>query len=502
MSLRRISVSLLTILLLSMASIGSAQAQTEGGWSEPYRLSTTAGRASEGYCVADHYGYVHCFWSETLFENQNNVIKYARFDGTTWTKPNDIYVAGQEIKNISPFLDQHDILHIAWTEGLYDIRAYYTFAPANSAISAQNWAKPLRILAPARPIYLRVDSKGVLHILYTNQTEETGVYYIRSEDKGLTWSEPLWLDPDIPPDHVPDSLNFELDENDGLHAVWWYGGINRARPDWVRYSHSLDGGHTWSEPFTIDRYIEGSDHNLTNASPTMIVQGKNVHVIWAAGLHPYRYHRYSTDGGVTWSMPVQVFGELHGQAFDGLTVDPSGRVHFFGQIRYPMGIYYAYWDNNRWSTPSLIYWIADEGTIADEGALDDADSENTFGDRVHAHFTLPVIRAGNQLVLTFTDGPADPNRRLFAMYHNLDDIPPLESLATPTPLTSLLPTPSPTPEQQEPTATATEAYLNFAGQQPVGEIPKADFALELGIIPVLLILGGTFIYRLLYKNRP
>ena len=238
--------------------------------------------------------------------------------------------------------------------------------------------------------------------------------------KGITWSEPVWLDPDILPAHIPDSLNFELDENDGLHAVWFYGALEQdARPDWVRYTHSLDGGHTWSSPFLLDQYDEESDHNLTTASPIMIVQGQTVHVIWAAGSLPYRYHRFSTDAGQTWSAPVQIFGELHGQAFDGLAVDGAGRVHFFGQIRYPMGIYHAYWDQTQWSKPSLVYLIAQE------------DSEEGFGDRVHAHHTLPVIRAGNQLVLTFADGPADPNRRLFVMYRTLDDILPLENMPTP-----------------------------------------------------------------------
>ena len=115
---------------------------------------------------------------------------------------------------------------------------------------------------------LRVDSKGVIHILYINQTEEAGVYYIRSEDRGITWSEPVWLDPDILPGHIPDSLNFEVDENDGLHAVWMYGTREEDdRPDWVRYAHSLDGGHTWSAPILIDQYDEETDHNLTTAGP-------------------------------------------------------------------------------------------------------------------------------------------------------------------------------------------------------------------------------------------
>jgi hypothetical protein len=55
----------------------------------------------------------------------------------------------------------------------------------------------------------------------------------------------MWLDPDILPGHIPDSLSFALDDKDGLHAAWVYGGRDvGATADWVRYAHSLDGGRT------------------------------------------------------------------------------------------------------------------------------------------------------------------------------------------------------------------------------------------------------------------
>jgi hypothetical protein len=489
-SKQRIGTALLAVSLLSIFWIAPARAQG-GGWSAPYRLSSDSGKASEGYLVADQYGYVHCFWTETLFADGRTILQYARFDGATWSKPNEIYVTGQEITNVSPVIDRYGTLHIAWAEGLYG-PAYYTHASASDAFSAQNWAKPLKIAIPARTLHLRVDSKGIFHILYVDQTEATGVYYIHSEDQGITWSEPVWLDPDILPAHTPDSLNFEIDETDGLHAVWFYGALDQAvRPDRVRYTHSLDGGQTWSAPFLIDQRDEESEHNLTNASPKMIVQGQTVHVIWAAGSLPYRYHRFSTDAGRTWNAPVQIFGELHGQAFDGLTVDRSGRVHFLAQIRYPMGIYHAYWDQTRWSKPSLVYFIAEEG------------SEEGIDDRVHAHHTLPVIRAGNQLVLTFGDGPADPNRRLFVMYRTLDDILPVENMPTPDPTAMPVPTSSPTPKQATPmaTQTATVPSLESAEVQPMERVPGPDLAIRLALIPILLVLGGTMIIQVLNRRK-
>jgi hypothetical protein len=495
MSKQRIALVLCAVLLLSLFWTGSTEAQVQsGGWSKPYRLSSEAGRASEATLVADQYGYVHCFWSETLFEDQRTILQYARFDGGTWSAPNDFYITSRGIENMSSVVDQHGTLHLIWTES-YNGPVYYTHAPASNALSVQNWAQPLRIPIPAGIVRLQVDSKGVFHILYVNRTEELGVYYVRSEDQGQTWSESLWLDPNIPPDHTPQDLNFELDDTDGLHAVWNYGALLNDIPSSasVRYTHSFDGGDTWSLPFILDQYGNGDNQNGAASGPRLIVQGQTVNVIWAAGagepLLLHRFHRFSTDAGQTWSQPQWIFGDLHGQAWDGLAVDGAGRVHFFGQVRYPMGIYHAYWDQAQWSGPSLVYLIAGEG--------------ESIGDRVHAHYTLPVLRAGNQLVLTFTDGPADPNRRLFVMYRTLDDIAPLEIIPTPTSPPTLIPPPSPTPMQPEPTptATATSALLTRGGVQPSAEIPRADSALQFGLIPVLLLLGGTIVFRWWYNHK-
>lgn len=479
MSKPRIGVALAAALLLSIIWIASAHAQVQGGWSEPYRLSSGLGTASEGYCVADQYGYVHCFWSETLFVDQRVIIQYSRFDGETWSVPNSIYVTNLGIKNVSPVVDRNGTLHIAWVEGLYG-PAYYTYAPANDALAARSWAKPRQIDVPGRTVRLRIDSKGVLHLLSINQIEEPGVYYVRSEDQGQTWSEPRWIDPDILPNHVPDSLNFELDENDGLHAVWWYGALDQSRPDWVRYIHSLDGGNTWSVPVLLDQYVKESDHNLTVASPVMAVEGQTVHVIWAAGEQSYRNHSLSSDAGRTWSVPKRIFGELNGQAFDGLAVDGAGRVHFFGQIRYPQGIYHAYWEHGQWTPPSLIYLIL----LGVEG--------EEMGDRIHAHYTQPVIRAGNQLVVTFTDGPADPNRRLFVMQRTLHDIAPIPALPTPVPMATPVMTASPIARQPTavPTPTATTPW--FGGEaQPAEQALRTDLALQMALFPSLLLLGGV-----------
>jgi hypothetical protein len=164
-------------------------------------------------------------------------------------------------------------------------------------------------------------------------------------------------------------------------------------------------------------------------------------------------------------------------------------LHFFGQIRYPQGIYHAYLDKNQWTSPSLIFLIAREG--------------EEMGNRIHAHGLAPIVRAGNQLVLTFTDGPNDPNRRLFAMNRTLDDIPPLELVPTPALAATPLPEPSPTPRQPTPlpTPTATPPVFDRAATQPQDRVPRPDLIIWVALVPNLLVFGGLVFIRLLNSLR-
>ena len=109
---------------------------------------------------------------------------------------------------------------------------------------------------------------------------------------------------------------------------------------------------------------------------------------------------------------------------------------------------------------------------------------------------FPVVRAGNQLVLTFADGPADPNRRLFVMYRTLDDISPLR-IATPTQDNSgfnIQPDAQPkyTNANRDNNSTVIRIQKKSAEQAVV-----TDLAIRVALVPILLVLGGTMIIQVL-----
>ena len=57
-------VGILGVLILFLFSASPGNAQALEDWSVPIRLSSEGTNSSEGYMVADDFGWVHTFWLE------------------------------------------------------------------------------------------------------------------------------------------------------------------------------------------------------------------------------------------------------------------------------------------------------------------------------------------------------------------------------------------------------------------------------------------------------
>ena len=455
-------------------------------WTSPEQLSSESAQASRGYMVGDQFGYIHVFWSESVLSSQISSIQYSRFDGNTWLPPLDIYISppNAAINFIDPFVDRGGTLHLIWALSNTG-PILYSNAPAHDAYSARKWSKPIIIDAPAFSAKLIVDSERIMHVFYSESYGNMpGVYYIKSLDQGNTWTSALHLDPDIPDGYTPFNVSFDIDSSGGLHILWYYVDPTITNIEWIRYSRSMDGGNTWELPFTIDKADEAPGE-LRAAHPELLVNDQTVHVIWAGDKELHREHRYSIDAGKTWTEPNLIWGNLVGQALGGgLAVDSSGRLHYTAQVRYPMGIYHAYWDQDNWSIPTLAYFI--------QRAYDES-----FGERIHAHNVRLAIRSGNQLVLTFTSSPGDPQLVLYEIHRTLDDVPELASIPIPTPTISPTATNTGTPVEIEPTQLPT--FAGDPSSQPIIEYNPAVGVIW-GLLTSLTILIGVIAYQFL-KNR-
>ena len=487
--MKKLTLFLLMILMMGVlwgTAVPTTQAQDESLlWTVP-RLLSSPGifETSETEIITDPHGFVHIFWKETNPEDDITSIQYATFDGVAWSDANDVYASAPEIDIISfaAALGDDGTLHLVWSEGNIG-PIFYTRAPALEAFSARAWERPISFGFPAYRLKLVVDSNNELHLMFINfYGKEPGVYYTRSADFGETWITTVWIDPDIPTYDTPNVIKLLVDDQDGLHASWYYAATDLSSPlgEWVRYTHSFDGGVTWSSPFSVDRADDTVDE-LRQPFPGLAVSGNTVHMVYAGNNVTQREHRYSLDRGVTWSETKRVMGNLQGQALgDGMTTDSLGRVHFFGQIRWPQGVYHTIWDPAApaagWTTPQMAYVISSSPEEGREG-------------RYHAHSVRAGTINGNILVVTFTDEATGP---LYVIWRKLDDVPAIEPLPTPSATPTAEATATPDVE-----VTATPTPLPFAGTDLAipDSPPNAGLGVWLALVPTLLVIGGIVGFR-------
>lgn len=488
---------LLAVIGLAVAN-AFASAQSEApGWTEPIQLSGPAGDASEAHLVADQYGGLNAFWTEFSFESDRTLIYYSRFDGQSWTEPNDVYVSWPDIPidSIAAAIDLDDTLHLIWTEGLAG-PVFHSSAELSEAQSARAWSDARNIGLPAKTVELQIDDSGIMHVVYLSTADEfPGIFYTSSHVNGRLWSYPVQLDPDRPSTAIPDSVDLAVDGGAGLHAVWSYADPSSGSEfgRWVRYSRKLSGEGSWSTPQTIDM-VDFSEEFLRSPRPSIAVIGETVHIIWGATHDRQpdvasinRFHSLSNDLGATWSDPVPVLGSLVGQAGgDGIAVDGAGRLHFASQLRWPQAIYQATWDQS-WSEPQIVYLIR-------EGSQDE------FRDRIHAHFVRIDVIQGNLLVLIFRTPREAVQGILYAMSRPMTEVEHVEPrsigplLGTPVGATAAVtPVSESGPQTPHPTE-STEVPLDTT-ELNTSPDPMPVEPMWVGVIPVVLLLAGVIAYR-------
>jgi hypothetical protein len=149
---------------------------------------------------------------------------------------------------------------------------------------------------------LGVDSANRVHLVYTEHSGSGwDALYTHSDDGGVSWSEPR----DIADSPLPAvSPNLAVGPDDAVHVAW----IDRREGDSrIYYARSLDGGDSWETP----RNVAGA-FPMDAAVPSIAVDDRNrVHIAFHigdvdAGDITRVYYVRSLDGGATFGAPVRL----------------------------------------------------------------------------------------------------------------------------------------------------------------------------------------------------
>ncbi len=478
----------------------------------PIDLSNSEGFSSiDPFLISDPAGVAHLFWAERVFGSPGgggtDAVMYSKWDGNTWSTPNDIFLSPPEyfnrsITGIRGVLDEQGVIHLAWMGP--DNTFFYSSTRADMAGAASAWQKPVMLATDQTGTQysfdIAYDSPQTLHIVYgeTRANDAPSVTYIRSTDGGLTWSSPEDIYIFTGLDRGASNIQVVVDAPDKIYATWTEWDLS-GNGQVIYFARSLDDGLTWDYPVVLDkRRNDEYERDWTN----LTVLGKNqLAVIWEGGFRAYPQAQYSDDGGVTWGKPIDTFPWLIADnGFANLLWDDTGRLHAFlvrrlredsGDVCKFAGCAAA---EARGSTNTLWHSIWEGGT-----RWRDPKPVGNFGDGklgdIGGAFSAVAFVGGNEFVAAWF---SYLTQEIVVMNCTVEGVSPDEPkpwpTATPKPTATPLPTPTPMPVDVTLALITRPVYSDTATSQPADTLQNPGLPILFGgLISLLVVAGVVFV---------
>jgi len=155
------------------------------------------------------------------------------------------------------------------------------------------------------------DSAGVLHVAWEERTSTgSDIIYAQSTDDGLTFPAGSRINLSITASLISTNPQIKVDSADNVYIVWEEDDPVDGEPE-IYGVKSSNGGTSFSAKKNIsnDSLFSGSAYVETSASD-------KVHIVWAKETVGgdqliQAYYSSSTDGGVTFSAPVNISNTTH-----------------------------------------------------------------------------------------------------------------------------------------------------------------------------------------------
>jgi hypothetical protein len=404
-------------------------------WSAPKTIPSYRPDTWPPLLIADRNRTVHAFSYQWIDENESvQAIVYNRWTSEQgWTAPVDILLSPRgDARLTDVFLDKKGFFHLLFFGGDNTFaNIYYSTAPAAGAANALMWSRPVIIGKnagdPAGAVFFE-DEQGLIYVIYNGRELGDGLYVINSADGGESWSNatPIFFTTIDKP--YINNLKVIRSQSGWAHAVW--GVFNESGQGRGIYYSSSKGGDEWSKPVLLASATDG----YGTQTPT-IVEYKNE--LFALYNLPGKIKmRRSSDGGITWDDPFNIFPRHVGvNGSLSLVIDSNNDLHlFFGQRISGTpdihGMWHSIWKNNRWTEPESVV----RGPVK-------VDQEGFSG--FDPYEARAVVSQGNVILVTWRTDLASKGNGVWFSYRMID-APELPSVQLPSPETKTITPPEPT----------------------------------------------------------
>jgi len=471
------SIVMLVMLLLFgiLQAVPTSAQQVPPGWADPQTVNADCCAALD-VPVVDPWGNLHVFWADSA----TGAIMYSRLDGEGWLPAIDI-IAGTGNRGtyaVDATFTRDGYLHVVWIAGAGG-QLLYSRAWVADAGAAPAWQSAVVIAERAMGTRIKADSSGLLHVVYSPFEAGLGVVHATSPD-GAFWSKPDVAESGLTSNWTGEKVRLSIDADDTLHVAWNSLTFPGGYPEHaVYYQRSTDGGQTWSAPFDPDPLPPDIDANIESGFKNKMINvaaapDGAIHLTWHQHTG-YRWHRMSTDGGLTWGPSETIFPDM-GPAYNGIVdmaFDSAGDLHVVATR------------NSVWTRT----WVSERGWLPPE--LIDSRTPDW-------HHQRAAVLDGNRLFLFYPD--INGTGLLWVTSRSLDapaiaptllperpTLPSLESQvrATALPTTAATPTSAAFPAQESTSSTA---------------IPQST-AILVGLVPAVTLVAVVVIIRMARRRH-
>lgn len=297
--------------------------------------------------------------------SRSNTVEFSIFEHPRFQDPVNISqtAANAEFPMIAS--EEDGTLHVIWVDNSDGQGAVFY---RRSDDRGDNWEDTQRI-TPVGIVAccpeLAVDREGNVYVVFSGSgvTEDArGIFFLRSDDHGLTWDWYSMLSVPGQGAYIPDiAVN-----NYGVAAVVWFQYIREKRSD-IFMTMSTDYGITWSTPVNLSDNIGHSD------SPSVAVDAEgNIFAAWKDN-RPGDwdiFFRGILNYGAQWNPIINLSNDVLGSVRPVMTCDSSGGVYvsWFDLGALDREIYITRsWDNGyNWTA---VDTVSNDSALSSEPAI-------------------------------------------------------------------------------------------------------------------------------------